>query len=59
MSGFPIGDWQFWVVTAAAALAGAWLLRGILRAVLPGRLRRRSGASQRTTLTIGGKPVDR
>ena len=24
---FPVGDWQFWVVTACAAVAAWWLVR--------------------------------
>ncbi len=59
MPAFPIDDWQFWVVTAAAALAAGWLVRGIARAVLPERLRRRRRGGRRTTLTVGGRPVDR
>jgi len=35
----PLGDWQFWVVTLAALLSAAWLGRGLLRIVLPGRRR--------------------
>ncbi len=58
---FPIGDWQFYVVTAVA-VGGAWaLLRPFLR-------RRRAGAPcsgcgpaaetkrTRATLTVGGRP---
>jgi hypothetical protein len=46
----PVHDWQFWVVTLAAILAGAWLLRG----VIPG-LKKKRPPGKRTTLTIGGK----
>lgn len=54
----PIGDWQFWAVTALAL--GALAL--IARAALPGRLlprllRRRRGT--RAPLTVGGRPVGR
>jgi hypothetical protein len=59
MARFPIDDWQFWVVTAAAAVAAGWLLRGVLRAIVPERYRRRRGRGRRATLTVGGKPVDR
>jgi hypothetical protein len=48
---FPVHDWQFWVVTAAFALAGGWMLRGLL----PRRWRRKKGT--RATLTVGGKAV--
>lgn len=48
----PVHDWQFWVVTLAAAGAMCWLARGIL----PGaRKRRRRG--QRAVLTLHGKAV--
>ena len=50
----PVGDWEFWLVTGVALAAGAWLLRGLI----PG-IRRKKRTQRRTTLTIGGKPVDR
>lgn len=46
----PIGDWQFWVVTGAAVVAVAYLLRALGAA----GARRRRG--KRVTLTVGGKP---
>lgn len=49
----PVYDWQFWVVTAAAAIAAAWLIRG----ALPATKRRRRQRGQRTTLTLHGKVV--
>jgi predicted permease len=56
VSGFPIGDWQFWVVTAAALVAALWLLR----ALVPRRFRRRARRrGTRASLTVGGKAVDR
>lgn len=54
----PIGDWQFWVVTVLAVLALAYLLRE----ALPARIspfRKRSKGSVKTSLTVGGKSVDR
>lgn len=48
----PVGDWQFWVVTAAALAAALYLLRE----VLPPRMspfRRRRGKS--ASLTISGR----
>ncbi|MBX3383071.1 MAG: hypothetical protein KF864_06135 [Phycisphaeraceae bacterium] len=49
----PVDDWQFWVVTLIALIAG--LL--IVRATLPERLRpfRRRGRGKSATLTIKGK----
>jgi len=52
---FPIHDWQFWVVTALAACAAAWLVRKVVRFIL--RTRRGKSAPKRATLTIGGKAV--
>lgn len=52
---FPLGDWQFWVVTALFALALAWLGRGML----PWSRAKRRRRSQRATLTVAGKPIDR
>ncbi|MDX2115680.1 MAG: hypothetical protein SFZ24_08685 [Planctomycetota bacterium] len=49
----PVGDWQFWVVTAAALL-GAWW---IWRSVLPTGARRARSRQKRATLTVDGKPV--
>lgn len=53
---FPIGDWQFWVVTVLALVAVLWLLRNVLpiRRLLG---RRKPSAKRRATLTIGGKSV--
>lgn len=52
---FPVHDWQFWVVTAAALSALVFLLRP----VLPGAKKRKATKSGRTTLTIDGKSVGR
>lgn len=48
---FPLHDWQFWVVTALAALALWWVARSLLP-----RLRRRK-RGRRATLTIEGAPA--
>jgi len=50
---FPVGDWQFWVVTLVFALAIAWLGWN----VLPIRqiLRKGRAAPKRTTLTVEGQ----
>lgn len=45
----PFGDWQFWLVTLAAAGA-LWML---VRVLIP----RKQG--KRTGLTIGGAPINR
>lgn len=58
-SGFPVGDWQFWVATAAVALilgVVAWKVLPI--AALRRRRRARAGRTK-ATLTIGGKPVSK
>ena len=53
-SQLPLGDPQFWIVTAAAVGAGSW----ILWRMLPKRLlRKKRGTATRATLTVGGKPV--
>jgi predicted RNA-binding Zn ribbon-like protein len=51
----PLQDWQFWVVTAAAIAALAFLLRAPISRLL----RRNKGKSVRTSLTVGGKSVDK
>lgn len=43
----PLGDWQFWVVTALAAL-GLWVL---IRMFLP----KKKPRGRRTTLTVSAK----
>jgi hypothetical protein len=48
-SGF---DWQFWVATAVAALALAWIVRYVWRIVMPRRTIR-----TKATLTVGGEPI--
>jgi hypothetical protein len=44
----PLNDWQFWVVTLVA-IGSLWLLKIVL-------LPKKKGT--KTTLTVGGKPVD-
>lgn len=51
----PIGDWQFWAVTALFILAVAWLFRGSLP-VIGKRYRKRKG-QRRVNITVGGKTV--
>jgi hypothetical protein len=50
MKSMPSDDWQFWIVTAAAAMALGYLLRGLI----PRRWRRGSGGTK-VTLTIRGR----
>ncbi len=45
----PLNDWQFYVVTLVA-IASIWLLKIVL-------LPKKKGT--KTTLTVGGKPVDK
>ncbi len=60
----PTHDWQFWVVTGLAALAGLYLLRAVLPqrvlAKLPSFLagkRGKAGRQTRATLTVGGRAM--
>jgi hypothetical protein len=48
----PWHDWQFWFVTAAAALAAWWVLRTIIRPSRPSPKRQK-----RAKLTIEGRPT--
>ncbi|RMH24199.1 MAG: hypothetical protein D6693_10140 [Planctomycetota bacterium] len=52
---WPIADAQFWIVTAAAALAAGLIL---WRVIGPRRVRRRRRAA-RAQLTIEGRKPDR
>ncbi len=55
LAALPLHDWQFWVVSAIALCAAAY----IVATVTPKRWRfwsRRAGAS--VSLTVGGKAVD-
>lgn len=54
---FPIHDWQFWVVTALALGAAAWLVRGVIRFAV--HARRGRAAPKKTPLTIEGRAPDR
>jgi len=47
-----LSDWQFWVVTLAAAAALAYMLRGAIRAAFG-----RKAKGKAATLTVGGKSV--
>ncbi len=45
----PIDDWQFWIVTIIM-IGALWMLKSML-------LPKKKGT--KTTLTVGGKPVDK
>ncbi len=45
----PFGDWQFWIVTAAALIAAVVLVRPLF----PSR------RGKKTTITVQGKPPGR
>lgn len=49
----PWGDWQFWIVTIAAAVTAFLMLRPVLRS--------RSGKQKgtRARLTLDGRTIDR
>lgn len=51
----PIGDWQFWVVTALAAIAGGYLLRNILPVPVFSRRAKRKRHEKPAALTISAK----
>ena len=57
VASFPVGDWQFWVVTLVFLLAIAWLCWN----VLPIRqiLRKGKAAPKRTVLTVEGERPER
>ena len=53
----PVGDWQFWAVTTLAAVALAWMLRGVLPIPILSRRHRRAKRERRVSLTVGGRTV--
>jgi hypothetical protein len=55
--GLPLGDWQFWAVTASAVLALAWILRGVLPIPFLSRRHRRRKQERHVNLTVGGRTV--
>ncbi len=58
-AGFPISDWQFWVVTAVFLLAAAWLLKGVLPIPWLTKRAKRKKQTKSVPLTIDGKAPDR
>lgn len=51
----PVGDWQFWVVSAVVAFAAGWLFKGVLPIPLLSNRHKRLRREKRATLTVGGK----
>lgn len=51
----PVHDWQFWVVTAIAAVAALLLLRNVLPIPALKRARKRRQGEKRAKLTISAK----
>ncbi|MGD9789826.1 MAG: hypothetical protein AB7Q00_03830 [Phycisphaerales bacterium] len=52
---FPIGDWQFWVVSAVALVA-AWL---VLRKVIPTPGKKRRARERKASLTVEGRTPEK
>jgi hypothetical protein len=52
----PIGDWQFWIVTALALVAGGYLLRNVLPVPFFSRRAARKKHERPAALTISAKP---
>lgn len=69
MPAFPTHDWEFWVASAIALFAAAWLLRNILPIPFLSARSKRKQRERRVTLTVKGqkpgptepanKPADR
>ena len=53
----PVGDWQFWAVTAIFAAALAWILRGVLPIPFLSKRHRQRKRERRVNITVGGKSV--
>lgn len=51
---FPVGDWQFWAVSACALAAVFYLCRGLI----PGKKGKKQG-EKRVTLTIDRKKAEK
>lgn len=58
-SGFPIGDWQFWVATVVVALILGLVAWKVLPIAALRRRRRARAGRTKATLTIRGKPVSK
>jgi hypothetical protein len=53
----PVGDWQFWAVTAAFVVAAAYVLREVAPVALLSKRARRRKRERKVTLTVRGKSV--
>lgn len=53
----PVGDWQFWAVTALFLVALGWLFRGVVPVPVLSKRHRRQKRERRVSLTVGGKTV--
>ena len=53
----PLGDWQFWLVTAIFLAAAAYLLRGVLPIPVLSRRHKSRRRQRKVTLTIRGRSV--
>ncbi len=53
----PVGDWQFWVVTAAFLVALGFILRAVAPVPYFSARARRRRKERRVTLTIRGRSV--
>ena len=58
-SGFPVGDWQFWVATVVVALILGVVAWKVLPIAALRRRRRASAGRTKATLTVRGKPVSK
>lgn len=52
---FPWHDWQFWVATALALGAAAWVVKNLFGVLFEGSRAKRRRRARRATLTIEGK----
>jgi hypothetical protein len=56
---FPIGDWQFWVVTGVFAVALAWFYRGVLPVPWLRKRLKAKKQTKRVSLTVQGKAPEK
>jgi hypothetical protein len=53
----PLGDWQFWLVSAIFLAAAAYLLRGTIPIPYISRRFKERKQQRRVTLTVRGRSV--
>ena len=56
---FPVGDWQFWVVTLVCLAAAAWLLKGVVPVPWLSRRAKVKKQTKRVTITVEGKAPEK